>query len=745
MGKDVRGFRLILSEGGDSDGQRMKKFEKKPLSIEQIISYLKEFFNLEEFLQAQGESTDPTDIRQSFTFIGHDGPRRVPLRTDDNLVSFLRGLQNTDLPSIEAQFSQQGKKQGDRDGFLATRGKDHVERLEDENKRLLLRWEKTERRMDDFERQRTKDLEEMRKFINSTWQQMQQKQAEGVESLQGKIFDLQEADAKLGKNLSEEQQAMQNLKQMMEVQNGSVSQHLEQLGNQMSNVRDDFSREVKQMKDKQQRLIEEDARLNEVLVGHTRQLTIMEQSKVESVVWEENNRKVDERMVADQAQLNRRLDESETQLSLRLAQTHAELKAADAAISQELHRDVESLTQSLNQVQEELRNLEEFQSKRLDDLQQACAIFEQEMKDLVAQTDANARQDFKARIDSTDADLLQKDVSMHRRVDETNTKLEDLSKVTDSNLATLDKAIADTAARLRAELRSEAERLRSSLDQEVARLDEEMDAGHKKYDITKAELNFCQSRVTEQREWSQKLFAERESATEAVQVEAVEGMKALNRMLHALKDDEVAFREKMANHIKGLQGDSTNHGEQLGELEQQRKRMRLDLDGLAEDYHEYVGDMDGWSGDVRRKVEKLFRSMEPTKVEWRIEKISQKMKKIVKPMTLRSPAFNISGIKEIRFDFYPNGHYSSPEGCGVLRIYAPAGTNIKYEAKLGKLTEGAMEWENGQDSLWTDVIFTGWESEVRDGDHIVLEFEVLANHAENSDEVLGKTLRIDNP
>merc|ERR1719265_3047897 len=344
-----------------------------------------------------------------------------------------------------------------------------------------------------------------------------------------------------------------------------------------------------------------------------------------------------------------------------------------------------------------------------------------ELKETITQTDASSRHDFqtqtaavqedlKARIDSTDKDLLQKDVAVHRRVDDTNTKFEDLHAKDDARLAALDKAVADAAARLRAELRSESERTRSSLDQEVARLDEEIDAYHKKHDITKAELNFCQSRVTEQREWSQKLFAERESATEAVQVEAIEGMKALNRMLHALKDDEVAFREKMATHIKGLQGDSVVHSEHLGELEQQRKRIRLDLDGLAEDYHEYVGDMDGWSGDVRRKVEKLFRSMEPTKVEWRIEKISKKKEKVVKPMTIRSPAFNISGIREIRFDWYPNGHYSSPEGCGVLRIYAPAGTSIRYECKLGRLTDGALEWENGQDGLWTDVIFQDWEN-----------------------------------
>jgi hypothetical protein len=666
----------------------------------------------------------------------------------------LRGLQNTDLPSIEAQFSQQGKKQGDRDALHASRSKDYMEKLEDDNKRLLLRWEQTERKVKEIERQKSQDLEEMKVFVNSKWEQSEKKNDQGVKSLLEKVFKLQEEDMAIRRDLSDEQALTQNFKQQVEVQHGSISQHLETLGNQMARIKEELSREVKLLHEKQYKETEEAKRLNEEIVSHTRQLTIIEQSKLDVVAWQEENRKIDERMTNDYAQLNRRLDESETQLSMRLVQTHAELKAADAALSEELHRDVDGLNQGLNQLQEELRNFQDVSSKRFDALQQALDQADNNIKETIAQTDASNRQDFQtqlaalqeqtnSRIDSTDKDLLQKDVALHRRVDETITKFDDLNQASDTKIAALDKAIADVAARLRAELRSEAERLRSLVDQEVVRLDEEIDAGHKKYDITKAELNFCQSRVTEQREWSQKLFAERESATEAVQVEAVEGLKALNRMIHALKDDEVAFREKMANHIQGLQGDSVSHTENLGELEQQRKRMRLDLDGLAEDYHEYVGDMDGWSGDVRRKVEKLYRSLEPTKVEWRIEKVSEKAKKIVKPMTLRSPAFNISGIREMRFDFYPNGHYSSPEGCGVVRIYAPAGTNIKYDCRLGHLTDGALEWENGQDALWTEVIFRDWENEIKDGDFVLLEFEVLINHAENSDEILGKTLRIE--
>merc|ERR1719158_2746607 len=120
-----------------------------------------------------------------------------------------------------------------------------------------------------------------------------------------------------------------------------------------------------------------------------------------------------------------------------------------------------------------------------------------------------------------------------------NLKFDETTKANAGRIAGLDKCLGETSARIRAELRAEAERLRASLDQEVARLDEELDTAHKKHDITKAELNFCQSRVTEQREWAQRLFAERESATETVQTEACEGLAALNRMLHALKDDEV--------------------------------------------------------------------------------------------------------------------------------------------------------------------------------------------------------------
>jgi hypothetical protein len=43
---------------------------------------------------------------EQFTFIGHDGPRRVPIRTDADLGVFLNSLQYTRTPSFEGDISR---------------------------------------------------------------------------------------------------------------------------------------------------------------------------------------------------------------------------------------------------------------------------------------------------------------------------------------------------------------------------------------------------------------------------------------------------------------------------------------------------------------------------------------------------------------------------------------------------------------------------------------------------------------
>merc|ERR1719191_2654489 len=171
----------------------MKKFEVKPLSIEQIMTLLRDHFDLDEYVRSRGYD-ESVGARESFTFIGHDGPRRVPLRTDENLVSFLKGLQNTSLPSVEAQLSMKNKQQQATEDWLQQRAKDRVEELEDENNRLLRAWEKTERRMEELEQKRNKDLAQMRQELNSIFLQIRQEQTQSVGELQSKIFGLQEED-----------------------------------------------------------------------------------------------------------------------------------------------------------------------------------------------------------------------------------------------------------------------------------------------------------------------------------------------------------------------------------------------------------------------------------------------------------------------------------------------------------------------------------------------------------------------
>merc|ERR1719440_2663669 len=160
----------------------------------------------------------------------------------------------------------------------------------------------------------------------------------------------------------------------------------------------------------------------------------------------------------------------------------------------------------------------------------------------------------------------------------------------------------------------------------------------------KQEINFFQSRLLEQRDWAQCQIAETSTATRAAQVDAQEGVAAATKMAHALRDDQVSFRDKMAKHISLLQHASDSYGDAINALETQRSRMRLELDAILSDHKAYVTDMDGWADDVRVKIERLFRALEPPRCAWRISGAMMKMKDMKKPLALRSPSFGLQGL-----------------------------------------------------------------------------------------------------
>merc|ERR1719265_120604 len=163
-----------------------------------------------------------------------------------------------------------------------------------------------------------------------------------------------------------------------------------------------------------------------------------------------------------------------------------------------------------------------------------------------------------------------------------------------ARLNALDQRITEESAKIRFECRSEIDRVRTDYEQEAARLDGDLNDLHTKHDVTKQEINFFQSRLLEQREWAQRQFIETTTATRAAQVDAQEGVAAASKMLHALRDDQVAFRDKIAKHIGLLQHASDSHGDAIGTLELQRGRMKVELEALLQDHKAYILDMDGW-------------------------------------------------------------------------------------------------------------------------------------------------------
>eukprot|EP00913_Durusdinium_trenchii_P010387 g9738.t1 len=192
-------------------------------------------------------------------------------------------------------------------------------------------------------------------------------------------------------------------------------------------------------------------------------------------------------------------------------------------------------------------------------------------------------------------------------------RLEAIAQEERDRLSLLNQELTENLIKARADLYANIERVRSDYEQDAARLDSDLFSAHP-------------MRVCDQREWTERCLAESSTATRAAALDSQEGLAATTKMLHALRDDAVSFREKMAKYISILQHSSDQQGEAINSLEINRTRMRAELDALVADHKAYTTDMDDWADDVRVKVERLFRALEPTKVEWRIEKATQKAK-----------------------------------------------------------------------------------------------------------------------
>jgi len=157
-------------------------------------------------------------------------------------------------------------------------------------------------------------------------------------------------------------------------------------------------------------------------------------------------------------------------------------------------------------------------------------------------------------------------------------------------------------------------------------------------------------------------------------------------------------------------------GDAINTLEAHRARIRLELDALIGDHKSYTSDMDGWADDVRVKVERLFRAMEPARAEWRIFRAERRAKELKRPLAVKSPTFALRGLREVQMEFYPEGTTGSPVGKAILRMYMPPGAKLKYQVYLGRISPGPAEYAFRQEdgNVFVDVEIENWMDEIKE-------------------------------
>mmetsp|Transcript_58090 Transcript_58090/g.138189 ORF Transcript_58090/g.138189 Transcript_58090/m.138189 type:complete len:924 (-) Transcript_58090:60-2831(-) len=438
------------------------------------------------------------------------------------------------------------------------------------------------------------------------------------------------------------------------------------------------------------------------------------------------------RIDANHAQLASRADQSESVLGERITTVHTELQQRLATANTQLEQSVGENFKSLTE------KIDADVGKVKDEAQAATAAV---LSRLVAET-KKIGEDYGARLDTVERTVVSKDIAINKKTDaltrkcettfkDVHERMEEGMKAERTRLSSMEKMVQDSSGKIRHDFRSEVERLRRDYEQDAARLDGDLNDLHMKHDVVKQEINFFQSRLLEQKDWAQRQFMEAATATRLAQADSQEGLAASTKMLQALKDDVVGFREKMAQHISTLQNSTDGHRDAITEIDEHRSKARGDLDSLMADHKAYVEDMDGWADDVRLKIEKLYKAMEPCRAEWQIMRAMQRGKELKKPLALKSPTFNLQGLPQVQMEFFPNGHNHSPEGMCALRLLMPPGTQIRFECFVGRMTCGTNEFDSSAQGsgakLSMDFFFDSWYDEIRSDGSLPIVFEVLAD------------------
>jgi hypothetical protein len=791
-GPKVTGIRLIVSDEHLQGGQVVQTYKKIPKSLEDILALLcrKPF----KFKDVCREKTPPVEVESILQdgmlhMMGHDGPLRKSIVTTQHLVKFLMNIKNTTLPSIEVQLVAKKESHaappagsptmsapppaapaaawgappepsgeaavGDAaptDGLRGNEARDRIEELEQENFKMLRSVDRMERQMDEVMR-RIEGANEYTERVTSKMQNNSRIAREALNSkIQTQFDDQKKIDASLLAKIEGVTKTLDDLSTQNSSDHKNIMKQINALDERTADRFEDMGAELQALKLKDLELQEEDVRQDKELLKHEHELSRIDDIKVNRVEWQQEIEKAELFNKGEISRLDTKIEDAVEERNRMVQNLLKEMADADCAISKCLQENVERLDGRIDNCCKDLES--RFKTARDELAKVRTELVTKVDKDIQTLSETMQRE-FK----DTHRDIQSRDKAIHNRVDEISDKteltfqglqqrMEEMVRVERARLGTIEREVFEGAAKMRSDFRNELERVRSDYEQDTAQMTEDLADLHTKFDVTKQEINFFQSRLVEQRDWQQRHLTETTTAMKAAQVDSQEGLAAAQKMLHALRDDAVGFREKMAKYISLLQHSSDAQVNAVSSLEAHRSRMRLELDAIINDHKSYTGDMDGWADDVRVKVERLFRAMEPARVEWRIPNAVQRLRSLKKPLAVKSPSCALKGLREAQMEFYPDGTNNSPHGKSILRLFFPPDAVVRFQCWIGILTDGSHEFDGRRNAdtlkpLSVDLAFDGWKDQVRDEDgSIIVYLEVIRDHT-CDDESLTREVRIE--
>jgi len=666
-------------------------------------------------------------------------------------------LPQDNLLAVASEHHQRGVAAGRQRGRDP---RDQIEELEDANFKLTRATDRVERRLAELERLIATTDERTERTVGIAQRELTAVLDKAVLEMNQKIAGLKEDDASILKEVEEVRQHSNSVKQLDAKHHKELLEQLDAFGLRVDEQFDEVNASLDKLQEEDSRL---DAEAQAVkadhglqLESHLEELQRLEETKVSVDMWQSEGNAMAERITKDvenlQEQFTKDMNdlnsrfEKECELTTeRFDKEQSERTTRDDELDRMFQETTSRLDAELAKMDSDTQAKFKAASDALEETRQSLSSsFEAQVSELSSKTEKH--------FDQLEHTVEHKDEKIHKRVDELTAKseatfqsiaerLESMVQEERARLGQLNQDLSENIIKVRSDLCGTVERVRTDYEEEAARLDADLGDLHMKYDVTKQEINFFQSKLKEQRDWTEKCLSESGAVTRAAALESQEGLAATTKMLHALRDDAVSFREKMAKYISILQHSSDQQGEALNSLEINRTAMRAELDALVKDHQDYTGDMDGWAKDTNVQVERLFRALEPTKVEWRIERAMQKSKELRKPLALKSASFAIKGITEGFMEFYPEGNNTSPEGKAVLRLYVHPQAHIRYQCWLGKDSDGPKERAPSSDTLYVDMFVSDWEDQLTEEGCAMVFLEVLRDY-NNDDASLSREIRL---